>query len=576
MAKVVLLAQWLADRIAAGEIVERPASVVKELVENALDAGATQVVVDIESGGFTAIRVADDGEGMSSEDARLAIQRFATSKIRHESDLSAIRTLGFRGEALPSIGAVSHLEIQTSDGAEGTRLRVEGGGEAWVEAAAGPRGTVVTVRHLYFNTPARRRFLRSIARESALCTDAVERLALSRPDVAFRLRRDDEEILWLPPAAARERAATVLGATPKQLLPIDDREGPLSVTGFVGLPEIARRSRQGQHFAVNGRPVQSALLGRAVEQGAHTLLFTGTFPVCAVAVTAPPDRVDPNVHPRKLEVRFADDRAIFALVERATRAALHAAPLVRHVQTTTAPPAGAASYADFGHADQPALIAREPSPLEAAAIFGEAAAADVPTDRDHRRLPPLRLLGQVGRTYLVASCPEGLALIDQHAAHERVLYERLLRDRGRQDTAQTLAVPIPIEVSTSEAELADDMRATFAGAGFEVERFGADTLLLRAVPTVTARVSPERILREGIAELEQTTLLRSPKSAIERLTILTACRSAVKAGDVLSRAEMEALIADLEACEDPYTCFHGRPTLVVVPARALEAYFLRR
>jgi DNA mismatch repair protein MutL len=551
---------------------------VKELVENALDAGAHRITIDIEGGGFSVIRVADDGEGMSAADAALSVRRFATSKIRRESDLSAIRSLGFRGEALPSIAAVSQFEMVTSDGSEATRVRVEGGGEPEILPAAGPRGTVVTVRNLYFNTPARRRFLRSTARESALCADAAERLALARPDVAFRLRRDGEEVLWLPPATPRERAASVLGAAPDQLLPVDAREGAVSVSGYLGRPEIARRSRQGQHFVVNGRPVQSALLARAAEQGARTLLFTGTYPVCALEITAPPERVDPNVHPRKLEIRFADDRAVFTLVERGVRDALRAASLARDVEAESdAPPhpAGAERVPE----EFPRLVARERPLWDAEFRYG-AGSDDGPSagtaPPQGRRLPPLRLLGQIAHTYLVAACPDGLALIDQHAAHERVLYERLLRERQRQLVAQTLAVPIPIEIGAADAEMAEGLRDAFEAAGFVYERFGSETLLLRAVPTVSARVSPERILREGVLELRETAVLRSPTAAIERLTILTACRSAAKAGDALSREEMESLIGALEACEDPYTCFHGRPTLVVVPAGTLETWFLRR
>ncbi len=556
MPRIRVLESWLADRIAAGEVVERPASVVKELVENALDAGARRVTVEFCSGGFELVRVADDGEGMDPEDARLCLRRFATSKIFGPDDLRRVTTLGFRGEALPSIAAVSHVEVLTSDGQHATRVRVEGGSEPVAEPAAAPRGTVVTVRHLFYNTPARRRFLRSVAREAALCLDAVERHALARPDVAFRVVRDGREVLVLPAEAPRERAARVLGVDLEQLLPVESAAHRFRVWGFVGTPRLARRSRSGQYVFANRRPIASPLVSRAVEQGARTLVFTGQYPVCVLFLELPPEAVDPNVHPRKLEVRFADERGVFGLVERAVREAYRSRPLL--VAVPSPPDSG-------GEAEVPLrLEVREPAP---------AGVAEAPS---RPRLPPLRPVGQLLRTYVLADSPEGLVVVDQHAAHERVLYERLVRDRTRGRPAQLLAVPASVELTAAEAAVLPDVAPVLREVGLEVESFGGNTVLIRSVPPAAGRTSPERLLRACLQEGIWDGVSTAGRQALERAASVVACHSAIRSGDVLSAEEMQALLEALEACEDPYTCFHGRPTLVVVPPERLESWFLRR
>ncbi|MDR7416864.1 MAG: DNA mismatch repair endonuclease MutL [Armatimonadota bacterium] len=552
MGKIQVLEQWLADRIAAGEVVERPASAVKELVENALDAGARTITVEIEEGGFRLIRVTDDGEGMDPQDAVLALRRFATSKITSPDDLHRIVTLGFRGEALPSIAAVSHLELVTSDGIRGTRVRTEAGRIVGVEEVGSGRGTVVTVRRLFYNTPARRNFLRSVSREAALCLEAVERHALAHPEVAFRVIRDGEEVLWCPASDPLERAARVLRVPSDRLIPIPELPREVRVAGFVGSPEIARRSRTGQHFYVNRRPVHSALVARAVEQGAHTLIPTGHHPVCAVFVFLPPLAVDPNVHPRKLEVRFAEEDRVFRAVEAAVREAYRSRPLTRI-------PEGPRTETQPG-----SLPVREPA---------------VPWTPEPRRARPvpssLRVLGQVLRTYIAAESGEGLVLIDQHAAHERVLYERLQRRMEPGGAAQILAVPLSVELSSGEAQLAEELSEGLREAGFLLEPFGRNTYLVRAVPAV-ARNAAADLLRACLKDLLEGPRIRSVEDAVDRMRIAVACHSAVRAGEALTQAEMEALVADLLRCRDPYTCFHGRPTLVVVPRERLEGWFLRR
>lgn len=553
MPRIRVLESWLADRIAAGEVVERPASVVKELVENALDAGARNVTVEFSGGGFELIRVRDDGDGMDPEDARLCLQRFATSKLSSPEDLHRIRTLGFRGEALPAIAAVSQLEILTCDGEQATRVRVEGGAEVHVEPASAPRGTVVTVRHLFYNTPARRRFLRSVAREAALCLDAAERQALARPEVTFRVVRDGREVAIWPAEDPPDRVARILGVPAEDLLASEIHTANVRVRSFLAPLTFARRTRSGQYFVVNGRPITSGLLSRAVEQGARTLVFTGHHPAGAVYLDLPPERVDPNVHPRKLEVRFSDESRVFAAVKQAVREAYRSRPLVRAV----GPPTGS--------------VAPEPVRWE----VRESPSLGL-VEIQARRLPELRLVGQVANTYVLADSPEGLVVIDQHAAHERVLYEQLMRQRMGGVHAQVLVSPVMVELSPAEAVMVPELREILQEVGMEVEPFGQNAVLLRSVPAISGKLRPEAVLRACLQEGIWDGIPTAGQRALERVASVVACHSAVRAGDALSADELSALLRELERCQDPYTCFHGRPTLVVLPLDRLEAWFLRR
>jgi len=578
--RIRVLDRVVADRIAAGEVVERPASVVKELVENSLDAGAQTIVIEVEQAGLRLIRVGDDGGGMDPDDAPLAVQRFATSKIASADDLERVATYGFRGEALPSIAAVSRLDLMTrSPGTEaGTRVSVEGGGAAMVRAAGAAPGTVVAVADLFFNTPARRKFLRSPAREFALITDAVQRLALAAPGATFRLRHEGREVFVYPAAIPEERLAQVLGRDlAEAMTAVRGGGGEIAVRGWAVRPERARPSRQLDYLNVNGRPIQSRMLSRAVLQGYTELLPVGRFPLAVIFLEVAPHLLDVNIHPRKLEVRFTDDHRVFATVARAVREALLAPGAVRHVSPLVLPggiPAPAAGREEW----QAETIrtssgaAALGSAIEPAPVGGVAEAPALYAGRG--RLPPLRLIGQILRTYLLAEAADGLVLIDQHAAHERVVYERLWREIATGDVAaQTLAVPQPIELNPAEAGVLDEFLPAAAALGFAVEPFGGATLLVRAVPAALARRDPQDLIRRALDALAEPA---DGDDARRRLAIATACHTAVRAGDALSAPEMEVLLRDLTATEDPYTCFHGRPTMVWVSRPALERWFLRK
>ncbi|HEV8338423.1 MAG TPA: DNA mismatch repair endonuclease MutL [bacterium] len=572
MNRIRILDPRVADRIAAGEVVERPASVVKELIENSLDAGARAVIVEIEAAGSGLIRVSDDGAGIDPEDAALAVRRFATSKIGVAEDLERIATYGFRGEALPSIAAVSRMTLITRpSGADaGTRVEVEGGGPPRTSAAGTAPGTVVTVESLFLNTPARRKFLKSPAREFALIVDAVQRLALAAPSVAFRVRHEQRETLAYAAGDPVERLAQVLGRDlAGAMVPLHGEGRGLTVSGWTVRPERARPGRRTEYLFVNGRPIHSRLLSRAVLAGYAELLPVGLAPVVVLMLDVDADALDVNIHPRKQEVRFSDEHRLFGAVQRAVREALLTPGAIRHVpEISTAVPDPL-----MGAAPDPLIAGvAEAAPLYAgsgAVVFSLAPA----TAEGKGRLPALRPLGQILRTYLLAEVADGLVLIDQHAAHERILYERLLGDAAKSEAAQTLTAPVPVDLSAEESGVLDEFLPASERLGFALEPFGGSTLLVRAVPAALRAQPPDRLLHRALAALLEP---RNGDDAMARLAIATACHTAVRAGDLLTFDEMAALLSDLAGTEDPFTCFHGRPTMVWVSRPTLERWFLRR
>lgn len=566
--KIAVLPPQVADQIAAGEVVERPASVVKELVENALDAGARHIRVEIEDGGKSLIRVADDGEGMAPEDARLAVERHATSKIRDTADLIGVASFGFRGEALPAIASVSRFELETSaDGRRGTRLRVAGGKLDAVEEIPRQRGTTVSVRGLFYNTPARRKFLRAASTETRAVVEAVTLLALARPDVAFRLASQDRVLLDLPAADRMiERVRGLWGRElAETLLPVSYREGPLEVTGLAQRPAQARPSGRKAYVFVRGRPVRDPFLVRAAEAGYRSAVHPGDRPSLVLLVDLPGDAVDVNVHPAKLEVRFRDRFLVERVVEAAVRAAL--APL------EAAAPLGEVDgdgfrvsrevWAGLG-VEAPGsvpleLFAAGPPPGAGPSGFGPAA-------------PPLL---QVFDTYILFPTDAGVAIVDQHSAHERVLYETVMRQlTGDGAPAQRLLLPLTLEFSAAELEAIDAHRELLARVGFEVEPLSARTVMVTTAPNPHPRFDAARCLQELVADLAGGRF-GGWANRLERFAATFACRAAIKAGHRLELGEMRALVARLLTAGLPAHDVHGRPTVVQLPRAELERRFGR-
>ena len=574
MGRVHILPDAVADQIAAGEVVERPASVVKELVENALDAGATHIAVDLEGGGRTRIRVADNGCGMDRQDAVLALDRHATSKIRAAADLVGVRTYGFRGEALPAIASVSHFTLETApaeQGGAGTRVVVRGGRVDEVAPAARQPGTTVTVERLFFNTPARRKFLRVPRTETRAAVEALTLLALGRLDVAFRLESEGRVLLDAPRAEhAGDRLRALFGAAlEEQLLPVAWSAGPLRVSGFVQRPADARPTGRKAYLSVNGRPFRDPFLVRASEAGYRGALDPGSRPTVVLALELPGDAVDVNVHPAKLEVRFRDRFFVERTVEEAVREAIRplaAAAVVRGL--------GAASDERGGRwlpgALDPAARAAGPagSAIPLSFLAPDAGAAS-------ERMTPRRHLLQVFDTFILMETPEGVAIIDQHSAHERVLYERAIAElSGGEAAAQRLLLPFTIRLEPKELEAVEAYGELLAGIGYEVAPFGGDAVIAHAVPNPHPRFDAPRCLEELVADLARGRF-GGLNNRLERFAATYACRAAVKAGERLEPAELERLVDRLFACTLPPHDVHGRPTIVQLPRAEIERRFGR-
>jgi DNA mismatch repair protein MutL len=584
-----VLPDQVANQIAAGEVVERPASVVKELLENALDARATRIEVDIVRGGRRSIRVTDDGAGMGREDLLLSVERHATSKIQTAADLQRVRTLGFRGEALPSIAAVSRVVMvsRPADAKVGSRLKVTGGTIVGVEEAARRRGTTVEVQDLFFNAPARRKFLRASAVETRAVSDVVVALALTNPGIGLCLRSDERVLLDLEPS--RDLAQRVRGiwgsALAEELMPISGEGRDGEVRGLVQRPDTVKPGHRRTFLFVNGRAFRETALLKAVDRAYRTTVPPGHRPWVFLYFDVPGETVDVNVHPAKAEVRFRDLPGIEALLEAAVHRAL----------------AGEPSSASFGPPGDgaPSLLVREdrgeqpggdgPLAESQMALFVSGPDHSAGEEGDPALLPSVEgealraltaerpRLWQVLDTYILAEVRDGLLIIDQHSAHERILFEELMDrfDAGGQG-GQRLLFPLTIRLSPDEYEQVQAMEGLLARSGFEVEGFGGDTVIVQAVPDPHPYFDGERCFREMIQELtEGSELVRSARNQHERIAKTFACKGAIKAGQRLSEAEMQELFDRLFATELPFHDVHGRPTIVRLSGRELDRKFNR-
>jgi DNA mismatch repair protein MutL len=589
--RIHLLEEHTVNRIAAGEVVERPASVVKELVENSIDAGAHTIIVEVEQGGKRLIRVTDDGEGMSPADALLSIQRHATSKIRDAEDLQSIVTLGFRGEALPSIAAVSRFELLTkrADLDTGMRLVVENGQVVEAEECAARNGTTVTVRDLFYNTPARLKFLKSVATELSHITELMTRFALAFPEISFRLLHNGQEIFVSQGSTdPRHALLAVFGRdVARELRSIDFAQGSLRITGYVSPPHLTRPTRAMQSFFVNRRLVRHRVLSKALDDAYRTLTPEGRHPVAAIFLQVPPYSVDVNVHPTKAEVKFSHEGEVYHAVLTAIRQAL----LQQGMMPSALP--GLQSGLDIA---QPAARPStgqpiwQPSPMppqevlhaellrRAGIELSQATSAEVqPAARPYAEmLEGFQVLGQLDRTYIIASSLRGLLIIDQHVAHERVLYEKLTVLRQRQPVpVQHLLTPLVFHLDRRAATLLGEHLQEIQNMGFLLEPFGSDSVVLRGVPAWLGQRNVEALVRDLLDEISELGVQRRLPLTDETLVATTACKMAVKAGDALSHAEMTHLLQELAETENPYLCPHGRPVVLVLSIEELERRFKR-
>lgn len=603
--RVILLDENTANRIAAGEVVERPASVVKELVENAIDAEATHIAVEIREGGREEIVVSDNGCGMTRNDAILALQRHATSKIRSADDLFSIRSMGFRGEALPSIASVSLLELTTKpkDEEVGVHIEVRGGEIVSIEEAAVRDGTTVNVKQLFFNTPARLHFLKSVPTEIARALDVVGQHAIAQPHIAFRVRSDEHEVFSTPGTGETLPAlAAVWGRDiTKKLIPLEYIGTSVKVTGFVATPDCTRPGRSHELFFVNRRPVKSRIIAHALEEAMRTLTPESRFPIAAIFVELDPSLVDVNVHPTKAEVKFRREGEVHHAVSQSIKGALTAYGIKPHPRISV--PSQAASQT-FGRSLFGNLSILHPETKEAVSQGAEASQtaqsdpfASIPFGNEREdggleadctlqlpqrpkpfaeQLREFRVLGQYANTYIIAATPDGIAIVDQHVAHERVLYERLtVKHKLEGIPVQRLEPPLTLQLGRRETLLLAEHYRSFASAGWEIEPFGKESFVVRAIPALLVRKPYEQILRDMIDELVNQSISKRLLVQQDHVTITNACKMAVKAGDPLTIEEMTALLVQLAETENPYLCPHGRPIIVMVTLREIETQFKR-
>jgi DNA mismatch repair protein MutL len=577
--KINILPDEVASQIAAGEVVERPASVVKELLENAIDAGADRIVIRVEGAGRNLIEVSDNGSGIPASEISLAVARHATSKLHSAEDLFRIRTLGFRGEALASIGSVSRMTILSKQTADqvGARIVVEGGKILSSEAAGGVSGTSVQVRDLFFNTPARLKFLKRDLTEKQQIDNLVTRYALAYPEKSIHLEEDGKPVLRTSGNGdRREILAQLYGIDlARQLLEVIFAEDDLSINGFISPISINRSNRKEITFFVNGRWVQDTALITALMKAYQSFLMVGRYPLSVLFLQIDPQDVDVNVHPAKAEVRFRQPDLIFTTVQRAVRRALmaySAVPELTPVYWRSSPGeenqvnsmnSWLAPSENLRQSEEPIL---NPS---SNGVKTPPATASSPG-----AIPILRLIGQVGATYLVAEGPDGLYLVDQHAAHERVLYEKMLKTAG-QMASQTLLEPVVMQLPPQSAKMLQENLPGMQKFGFFVEEFGTHTFRVTAIPALFAGKDPRAAMRSLVEDFEEDeTPLQG--MVMEKMIARICKRMAVKGGTVLSNEEQQALLRDLETCEAPRTCPHGRPTMIHLSVDLLERQFGRR
>lgn len=565
-------------QIAAGEVIERPAAVVKELIENSIDAGARRIDVELRDGGSAEITVRDDGSGIPLEDLPLTVERHATSKIESALDLGALLTLGFRGEALSSLAAVSSLQVRSiAEGSSvGGSLEVVFGSTGEPRSIPWGGGTAVTARGLFENVPARRKFLRQPSTESSYVTRLTGAYALAYPNIAFSLAIDGKRVFATDGNGSQLNAAvavwgSAVGGSIVELGSSLELPDGYAIDGVISLPDTDRSNRQHQHIFVQGRMINSRALSTAFEQAYSTLLMVGRHPFCCLVIRVPPDQVDVNVHPTKSEVRFGQERIVFSMVQRATRNTL-----LEHTGRQSVPTIFQSPLAEqpYSSSVQRRLSLAHPQRESVQSLPPFNAPDDVITPTGGRTVPVLRVLGQIASSFVIAEGPDGMYLIDQHAAHERIVFEDLMAEyESKEPDMQLLLSPVTVQVDDDHMEMYRHTAEEFVGFGFNIEEFGPDTLLVRAVPAKLRVRDPAVVIRVILEELASGG---RGTSRLESLAISAACHTSIRAGQPLSLLEMRELVVQLERCSSPRACGHGRPTMIKMTSDELERQFERR
>jgi DNA mismatch repair protein MutL len=600
MSKIKILPEVLSNKIAAGEVVERPSSVVKELVENALDAKSSRIMIEVEKGGRSLIRVSDNGTGMNRDDALLAPERYATSKIHKDEDLFAINTLGFRGEALPSIAAVSKFCLVTRDETSqaGTEIIVEGGTLKKVSEIGAPRGTMITVKQLFFNMPARRKFLKTVNTEMGHIADAVSSLALGRPGVHFRLVHNDRRVKnWPATDDPVNRIVDVLGKDIKDdIFSIEFTGDSLSIAGWLSSPGVTRSTSRGIYVYVNGRYVRDRVIQHALFEGYHGRMVKGQYPVAVLFIRVPYEQVDVNVHPTKHEVRFAQQKMVHDTVAGVVRDRLRSSDRPGWTMKKSRPSAeypGVAESATHFRIPQQHIKAQHPATNNqyprSNGIFAPLRPAS-PLKQDFsftptgiqtplwskKRFSDLRVIGQFHDTYILCESAGELVLIDQHAAHERIFFERLKnRSLDSRTTAQKLLIPETFDLGYREGKILEKLIPDLNELGLEIEPFGGDTFVVKSVPALLKDRAVKPLVIEMVEKMAQIGFTPGLEKAIDACLMLMACHGAIRGNQRLSDKEIKGLLEQLDGCDQPSNCPHGRPVWIRMTLKDLEKLFKR-
>jgi DNA mismatch repair protein MutL len=614
MSRIRILPEILSNKIAAGEVVARPASVVKELVENAIDAGSTRIIVEIEQGGRKLIRVSDNGHGMGRDDALLCLERYATSKIAKDPDLFAIRTLGFRGEALPSIASVSRFTLITreTNADVGTQIEVAGGRIKNVSDVGAPSGTMIVVGGLFYNTPARRKFLKSIDTEMGHIADTIASMALCRPSVQFRMSHNTRIVKsWAAASEPTDRVADVLGAAiKKELHPVDGVTGDIEISGWVAASRMNRSTARGIYLFVNGRWVKDRVIQHALFAGYSGRLMKGQYPVAVLFLKVPFDQVDVNVHPTKHEIRFVHQKLVHDTVRDAVSDALRRSdpsqwkvPESGIAESVQRPAAVSEPHAEYelphapetGHhgtrpgeaRDRPAVAENRQKPLRPTGHVDTPTPPIRPTasnGKSARQTPlwkqrffaDLTLIGQYKGTYIICECHDGLMLIDQHAAHERIVFEQLKRrSNARRPAAQRLLMPETIDLGFREAQILEKLAPELDRYGLEIEPFGGNTFVVKAVPTLLDNAGIPELVTQIAEKTAEIGVGAEMETIMDACLMLMACHNAIRAHQQLSEKQIKAMLEQLDACDNPSHCPHGRPIWIRWSVKELEKQFQR-
>jgi DNA mismatch repair protein MutL len=601
--KIIKLDSLTINKIAAGEVIERPSSVVKELVENSIDAGSTEIIINIQDGGKKLVEIIDNGNGMTHDDVILAIQRHSTSKIKTADDLFSINSLGFRGEALASIVSVAQVEIttKTKEDELGTLLSIEGGEIKTDKKTSTSDGTRIAVKNLFFNVPVRRKFLKSTSTEINYITEFTTRLALAYPNISFSLNHNGKSLISAPKGELISQIASIFGNNiAKACISIDNKEDDYTIAGFITKPEFSRKSKDYMYIFVNKRPISNKLISDAILQGYGTAIPSDRYPIVFLYLELPTEEVDVNVHPTKKEIRFSKEPFIFSLIETCIQESLTKSGLeifervsdtkaqptlfkeISKKETTEDTPFSAATRIKPTVDDKTSIrmIRRRDQPIEHFLPEKDRKKSDKDFQREKKT--SIRVIGLIKNTYIVAETEEGLLLCDQHAAHEKINYSKYLKQLGNMKVSvQKLLAPVSVQLKPSEFQMIEEMKLQLKSYGFDVEIFGKNEILIRSIPSIMGVTISYEVARDIIdifkvhnKEIKENLVLED-LDFIKDIVSLFACRRSIKAGDKISIGDAEKLITELLTLKEPFTCPHGRPTIIILNEKYIEEIFQR-